>query len=238
MKEYRKLVPLLSDNGKHTVVSVDLRGMGESDVNFKSYEPEDTGHDLISLIAELKRTNVVLVGCSMSAASVVFASAEYNVPSSIRAAIFISPFIWDHAMPFGVPTLLSLLVTSFTGAWFWTDYYKTLYTLKSQPVDDLEPYCAQLAKNLKEKGRISALRGHLFGSKASCDQKCQVIAARELPVFAIYGEKDPDFASHGLEVEKEGLKKRFPYIAQPLIVPGCVRMSSSLLWLRRPYSSF
>ena len=66
---YRFLVPLLLAGG-HRVICLDLRGMGDSDASFTSYTPEDTGRDILRLLEQGSYGRVVLVGCSMSAASV------------------------------------------------------------------------------------------------------------------------------------------------------------------------
>jgi len=59
-EEYRHLAPILCDGGKNSVVSVDLRGMGESDVGFSSYEVDDTGRDLgMGETTKVKETQVL-----------------------------------------------------------------------------------------------------------------------------------------------------------------------------------
>lgn len=76
-EEYRLLGPqLAAEFPDYRVVAVDLRGMGKSDVNFPSYTPEDTGHDLVAVIKSLNLEEVILVGCSMSAASILIPAAE------------------------------------------------------------------------------------------------------------------------------------------------------------------
>lgn len=235
-QEYRKIAPLLYDSGKsiiisggflglifhligkNTVVTADLRGMGQSDIDFVSYEPDESGRDLIVLLNTINRSKVILVGCSMSAAASVYAAASSEC--EVLGVVFISAFLWDHAMPFGVQTLLSILLTSFTGPSFWSSYYKSLYTLKPSP-EDLVEYSNKLKTNLAEKGRINALRGHIFGSKKLCDDRSNIIADKKLPVYVVYGEKDPDFQSTGLLPEINGMKQRFPYITEPLVLAGC-----------------
>ena len=237
-QEYRKITPLLYDNGKififycifpilisllstgkNTVVAADLRGMGQSDIDFGSYEPFESGRDLIVLLNTINRSKVILVGCSMSAAAAVYASASSEC--EVLGVVLISAFLWDHAMPFGVRTLLSILLNSFTGPAFWSFYYKSLYTLKPSPVEDLVEYSNKLKTNLAEKGRIQALRGHIFGSKKLCDDRSTIVAEKKLPVYIVYGEKDPDFQGTGLLPEINGMKQRFPYLTEPLILTGC-----------------
>lgn len=217
-QEYRYLAPLLHANGENTVVRVDLRGMGESSTSFTSYTPEDTGKDIVQLMTHLGTNNCVLIGCSMAAASVVYAAAVQ--PSQVKALIVISPFIWDHTMPFGVPTLLSFLVTRWTGPWFWKIYYKSLYTLKPSLVVDLDDHAAKLHENLCTTGRIHALRSHIFGLKAPCAAKAPEITSNNIPLYAIYGSSDPDFPG-GVEAEMRSLKAMFPDSVESLELKGC-----------------
>lgn len=197
-EEYRNFAPLLTAEG-YDVICMDLRGMGESDVDFSSYSPLDTGRDVVALIENLQLKEVILIGCSMSAASITYAAADIlstaklNESVIVKALVFISPFAWDHPMPFGVPCLLSTFLNNVTGAWFWTTYYKSLYTLNPCPVNDLSEHIIKLSKNLSERGRMIALRGHVFGQKAPCAARFPEVNDHNIPVMAVYGSKDPDF---------------------------------------------
>eukprot|EP01035_Chromulina_nebulosa_P021775 gene21775-28177_t len=194
--------------------------MGQSDVNFKSYTPEDTGNDIVKLIKYLDVNNIVLIGCSMTAASIVLTASSIS-DKTIKGLVLISAFLWDHKMPFGIPTLLSLLLNGVIGPSFWKDYYQSLYTLKPSTVGDINEYVKLLHSNLKEKGRISALRGHIFASKESCTIKSKSIYNSKIPVLPIYGSKDPDFPK-GVSEELEIMKKEYlPHINDSLVVDGC-----------------
>lgn len=207
-EEYRLLGPkLAAEFPDYRVLAVDLRGMGKSDVDFPSYTPEDTGHDLLVVIESLNLEEVVLVGCSMSAASILIPAAESSKRYRINALIFLSPFAWEHSMPFGIPTLLNVLLNTWTGSSFWTDYYRSLYTIKPTTVKDLDTYCQTLKQNIREPGRLEALRGHLFASKAFCAAQIPQIA-KEIPILTIYGTKDPDFPD--LTKEMKDLRSYFP----------------------------
>lgn len=215
-QEYRKLIPLLAN---HRVIAMDLRGMGESDVGFSSYTPLDSGKDIICLLDAKDLYNAVLIGCSMSAASITYAAAER--PSRVKGIVYLSPFLWDHSMPFGVPPLLRCFLNSCTGAGFWTSYYESLYTLKPSPVSDLKSHVSALHVNLKAPGRIAALRGHIFSLKAPCAAKTPEI--RNVPVYVVYGSKDPDFPGEdGVSKEIVEMKKRLPELQDSniLVIQG------------------
>jgi pimeloyl-ACP methyl ester carboxylesterase len=222
-EEYRYLIPLLQQAFPSSrIISMDLRGMGKSDSGFKIYTPEATGRDIIALIKNLDLDHVVLMGCSMSAASIVYAAGESSISSKIKSLVFLSPFAWDHDMPFGIPTLLNILLNSFTGPGFWSSYYKSLHTLQPHPVD-LDGYIKKLSQNLKEPGRIVALRGHVFGAKSVCAERFPLLAQSRLPVMAIYGSKDPDFPGTGaIDKEISELRNRLPHVSADdvLVIEG------------------
>ena len=209
--EYRNLYPLLQTTFKR-ILMCDLRGMGDSDVGFKSYTPLDSGKDTVALLEQLNLTNVFLCGNSMAAASVLYTTV--TSPSRIAGTILCSPFAWDHNMPFGVPTLLNILLNTCTGPSFWTMYYKGLYTIKPCPVDDLDKYCHSLKKNLSESGRMTALRGHVFGKKAPCVFDWSKLHDR--PVLVVLGSKDPDFPS--IDKEIQGFHERLPQTHGKVVV--------------------
>jgi pimeloyl-ACP methyl ester carboxylesterase len=205
-QEYRRLIPLLA---QYRLIVLDLRGMGESDVGFSSYTPLDTGKDIVCVLDALNLSNALLVGSSMCAASVTFAAAER--PDRVRGLVFLSPFAWDHTMPFGVHTLLNVFLNSVTGASFWTSYYESLYTLKPSTVSDLKAHISMLKTNLNQHGRMAALRGHIFGSKAPCAARAPELNSK--PLLVVYGSKDPDFpGDDGVSKEIVEMKKTFPHI--------------------------
>ena len=197
--------------------------MGESDSGFASYAVDDTGRDLVKVARHLcvEGKSVVLVGCSMCAASVVWAAAELGL-ASLRL-VLLSPFVWDHDMPFGVASLLScFLSNNCIAPSFWTNYYGSLYTnQRISPTADLAVYIKSLKRNLAEPGRSKALYAHVFASKAACAARISEIISKGIPTLAIYGEKDPDFAPR-VEKEVQEMTHRFGPVlkAPPLCLPG------------------
>lgn len=205
--EYRLLRPLLAKKG-FTSVAIDHRGLGESDVGFTSHKPEDCGQDLLLLLdqPEIRGKPVVLIGNSFGGAAAVWAAAER--PSQIKGIVLVDAFVRDHPMPFGVPTLLRSLLNRWTGPSFWATYYKSLYTIQPSPVSDLKEYCKTLKVNLKERGRIEAVREQIFASKANCEARLPAI--RSLPALVIFGDKDPDFPQpKGPETEAQWIQSKF-----------------------------
>ena len=86
---YRFLVPVLVVAG-FSVVSVDLRGHGDSDVGFGSYGDAETAEDLAALLDELGAPAVV-VGNSMGAAAGAFLASVR--PDLVRGLVLVGPFV-------------------------------------------------------------------------------------------------------------------------------------------------
>jgi pimeloyl-ACP methyl ester carboxylesterase len=83
-----------------------------------------------------------------------------------------------------------------------------LYTIQPSPVSDLKDYCKTLKVNLKESGRIEAVREQIFASKANCEARLPAI--RSLPALVIFGDKDPDFPQpKGPETEAQWIQSKF-----------------------------
>jgi len=185
----RRLLPLLRRRGD--VVTVDLRGLGGSDVGFASYTPEDTGRDVVALVTALRLTRVVLVVCSMSGASAVWATTELPA-GTVAGVAFLSPFTWDHP----ISAFVKFQVWAFLRPWcggagIWAGNYRSLHPLKN--VDDIETYCAGLQGNLEQAGRLDVVRAQVFASKASCAARLPAFLAARVPFSVVYGSMDHDF---------------------------------------------
>lgn len=134
---------------------------------------------------------VVIVGNSMGGAAAIWAASER--PQKVAGVVLLNPFVRDHPFPFGMATLLNLLMNRWLGPSFWTSYYSSLYKIHPSPVSDLNEYCSKLQHNLKEPGRLEATRQQLFASKKYCTERIASVANQGIPVLALFGDKDPDF---------------------------------------------
>ena len=190
---------------------------GGSSADFASYTPLDTGRDLAELARGLALDDLVLVGNSMAAASAAWAAAELRKAAGavrVRGVVMLCPFAWDHPMPFGVATALGVLLADCWGAAMWRDYVRGLY---KQPPADVAAHLAALRANLAQPGRMRALRGQVFGLKLPCAERMPELAAARVPVLAVWGAKDPDFAD--IEVERREMLRRLPQAATA-VAPG------------------
>lgn len=180
---YRALVPALVDSG-HTVHVMDLRGHGESGVGFGSYTAEDIGDDVVGLLDALDVRDAVLLGNSVGAAAIAHASLRSD---RIARLVMLSGFVSDPPRFWLVRPLLRFLFAWPWGVWMWGQYRKTLF--KTKP-EDMETNHAAVMKNLREPGRLRAVRTMMTASKAAITARLSEVS---VPALIAMGAEDPDF---------------------------------------------
>jgi pimeloyl-ACP methyl ester carboxylesterase len=185
-QQYRDIQPLLVRDG-FRVVTMDLRGMGESSVDWPTYTAANVGGDMVALIRHLDVPRAYILGNSMAGGSAVWAAAE--VPERVAGLVLIDPFVGQEQSPsFAMRAAMHVLFQRPWGPAVWRTYYKSLY--KGAPPADLSEYADKLEANLKERGRFEALKGMLWASQAPCAARIGQVRA---PVLVIVGADDPDF---------------------------------------------
>jgi pimeloyl-ACP methyl ester carboxylesterase len=192
-EQYRFLTPVLVGAG-YRVVTMDLRGMGESSVDWPDYSAAAVGADIVALIAHLGARRAFIIGNSMAAAAAVWAAAQ--VPDRVGGIVLIGPFVRDVPAPWWAGPLLKVAMMRPWGAASWSMYYKSLYP--TNPPADLDEYRGALRDNLKQPGRMEALQQMLDASKASCEARIPEVKA---PVLVVMGTKDPDFGDPAAEAK-------------------------------------
>jgi pimeloyl-ACP methyl ester carboxylesterase len=181
--EYRFLAPQLVAAG-YRVVTLDVRGHGETSVRWPDYSSAAIGADVLSLARALNAGPATIIGTSMAAGAAVWAATEE--PERVAAIVLIGPFVRDT----GNAWLSYLAAGAFRGPWgasLWTSYYRRLYP--TQKPADFETYVAALKANLRETGRLATLRAMLLAPKADESLLAQVSA----PTLVLMGTRDPDF---------------------------------------------
>ena len=130
---YRFTVPALAAAG-FRVATMDLRGHGDSDAGFSSYDDVAAGTDALALIEQLGGP-AVLVGNSMGAGAAVWAAAER--PDLVAGIALIGPFVRN-------PKINPLMAWTFrammSGPWatrMWLSYLPRLYPAR-KPADFAE----------------------------------------------------------------------------------------------------
>jgi pimeloyl-ACP methyl ester carboxylesterase len=182
--EYRFLAPELEQAG-YRVVTMDLRGHGDSSTGWPSYSVDAIGSDIAALAHHLEAGPATLYGTSFAAGASVWASAEVG---EVAGLVLAGPFVRDHASSF---LQKAMIWGAFAGLWkvrAWAAYYGSLYP--SQKPADFDAYRARLRNNLAEPGRFAALKAMMGASQAASEAR---LAQVQAPVLVVMGSKDPDF---------------------------------------------
>jgi pimeloyl-ACP methyl ester carboxylesterase len=218
--EYRFLAPALAA-ARHRVVTMDLRGLGESDATFSDYSAAAVGADIVALLRELgagPANPAHLVGDSLGAGAVAWAAAE--APDLVESLTLIGAFVRDipPTSRFQAALLKVAVNTLFRRPWgalAWDAFYNSLYTA-AKPAD-FATYRTALKRNVAERGRIEAVRAMLNASKANVDARLDSVRARTLVVM---GSADPDFTTFagGAEGEARLIAERLR--GTVLMIPG------------------
>ncbi|MEV6923112.1 alpha/beta hydrolase [Dactylosporangium sp. NPDC051485] len=172
----------------YRVVTMDLRGQGESDAVWADYSPEAIARDAIALLRRLDAGPAVLFTNSYTGASAIWAAAE--APELFSAVVLSDPFA--RVMP--APGLLMRAAIRVAGRFrpLWMTYWASLY--KSRPVGKAEK--AALSANLAEPGRMAALRAMFAADVAVCAGRAGEVRT---PALVLMGSKDPDFPDPAAE---------------------------------------
>jgi len=192
-QQYRFLAPALTSAG-YRVVTMDLRGMGDSSVDWPDYSAAAVGSDIVALIAHLGAPRAFIIGNSMAAGAAVWAAA--HVPDRIGGLVLVGPFVRDVPAPWWSGALIKVAMMRPWGATSWSMYYKSLYP--TNPPADLDEYRQALSANLQQPGRMEALQQMIDASKASCEARIPEVKA---PVLVVMGTKDPDFGDPAAEAK-------------------------------------
>jgi pimeloyl-ACP methyl ester carboxylesterase len=189
---YRHVVPVLAGHGVR-VVTVDLRGMGESSTGWPDHSDVAIADDLVALVQHLDLHDVVLVGNSLGAAAAVLASVA--APDRVRGLVLIGPFARALPMPWWQRAGFRALLAPPWGRRAWVHYFGTKMFPGPRP-DDLEAYTATLGRVLAEPGRMPALRALAANTHAESGAQ---LGSVSVPTLVIMGSADPDFPDPAAE---------------------------------------
>ena len=197
---YRFLAPLIADAG-YRVASVDLRGHGESSIEWGSYSHADTAGDLIAVVRKLGGP-AVIVGQSFSGGAVTIAAA--GNPDLVSGIVEIDPFTRppkisgsallrnDHNYRRGALLIARFLMTGSVKT--WSKYLDVAYPGRKPA--DWDTWLAALQANLRQPGRIKAAQkmANSKESKAALKDAVAQLANVRCPALVVMGSNDSDFA--------------------------------------------
>jgi pimeloyl-ACP methyl ester carboxylesterase len=182
---FRHLRPLLAAAG-HRVITMDLRGWGESSMDWDDYSPASAATDALALLDHLGIEKAILVGHSYCGASVVRIAAD--APERVAGIVLMNAFIENLPKTVVDKAMLLTLGSAVVGfPKFWGYYLnKMAYPALT---DEIRGYNEGLVADLRTPGRRKATRGHVFGDSAPVGWSEGV----RVPTLVIMGSKDPDF---------------------------------------------
>jgi pimeloyl-ACP methyl ester carboxylesterase len=184
--EYRFLTPILVKAG-YRVVTMDIRGQGETSAIWTDYSYEAMARDVEALLAHLNVGPAIVMGTSKSAGVAVVAAT--NKPELVSKVIMVGPFARTKSKV-GSFLTAQILLSPIWGLRLFADWYNDkMYPIKPS---DYAEQTARMRAMLQEPGRLRALREMFTDSGAGLDERLAKLAQ---PTLIVMGEKDPDFPS-------------------------------------------
>ncbi len=181
---YRHNVQPLADAG-FRVAAMDLRGHGDSDITFSSYDDVAAGSDIVALIEELGGPAVV-VGNSMGAGAAAWAAAER--PNLVAGVVLLGPFVRQTPLN---PLMAWAFKVAMSGPWaaaVWYIYLPSLYPGR-KPADFAE-HRAAIRASMRRPGYAKAFTATTRTSHAPVEARLPEVKA---PALVVMGTADPDF---------------------------------------------
>lgn len=187
---YRFLVPTLVDAGWR-VATMDLRGHGESEVTFTSYDDVAAAQDAIALVEHLGGA-AVLLGNSMGAGAAVWAAAE--APQLVSGLVLFGPWVRDGHVSAIAALGMRLALLRPWGPAAWNAYYARLYPGRKPA--DMQAYRARIRR---AQGRPGAWRAFVATTHTTHEPVHQRLDRVSAPTLVVMGERDADFPDPAAE---------------------------------------
>lgn len=182
---YRFSTPLLRAAG-YRVVSLDVRGMGETTVSWDDYSVGAIGSDVIALVESLGGAPAHLVGNSMAAGAAIVAAARR--PELVRSLVLTGPFVRDVMPGWATAAIFGPLLSGPWRAAMWDWYMRKAFPTRVPP--DAVDETLRRNRNLAEPGRFAAFRSMAMASKRASAERLADVGS---PVLVVMGTHDPDF---------------------------------------------
>jgi pimeloyl-ACP methyl ester carboxylesterase len=187
---YRFVAPGLRQAGYRVAVT-DLRGQGDSDINFPTYGDNETAADIIALVEELGGP-AVIVGNSMGAAAGVIMAAER--PELVDGLVLVGPFVRNARINAMQRLLTRVAMAPLWAATVWKSYLPRLYAGR-RPAD-FDAYRDRVVASLRRPGYAKAFSRITHASHDPAEARLKGVTAATLVVM---GDRDPDFPDPNAE---------------------------------------
>lgn len=180
----------------YRVAAMDLRGHGDSDTSFETYDDEAAAADAIALIEHLGGP-AVLIGNSMGAGAAVIAAARR--PELINGLVLVGPYVRNPQISWFATVMFRALMAGPWAGRAWLAYYPKLYPGRRGAT--FHAHRAEVAASLKRPGHVAALRKTTHTSHAPAEAAAAQV---RIPTLVVMGAKDPDFPEPAAEANLVG----------------------------------
>jgi pimeloyl-ACP methyl ester carboxylesterase len=181
--EYRFVAPDLTTGGAR-VVTMDLRGHGESSPVWPAYGMAETAADLIALLDHLGAGPATVVATSFAPAAALWAAADR--PDLIDRLVLISPHL-EAAPSWQTAPLRLLLRGPFAGK-LWASQFRKWHP--AAPPADLSEHAATLAAMMADPQRRRAVRETLTAHRNGLAERIDRV---DVPTLVVMGGADSHF---------------------------------------------
>ena len=196
---YRFQVPALVNAGFH-VVSVDLRGHGDSDMTFSSYGDESTSEDLAAVVEHFGGP-AVIVGNSMSAGAAVITATRR--PEIVSGLVLVGPFVRDQKTSAAQKLMMSVMMSKPLIVSSWNSYLPKLFA--GEKPADFATYRKSVKEGIARSGYREAFAATIRTSHKVAESLLSMVA---VPTLVVMGSDDPDFKDPRAEAEWIGRELR------------------------------
>jgi pimeloyl-ACP methyl ester carboxylesterase len=194
--EYRFVVPDLVASGAR-VVTMDLRGHGDSSPDWPAYGVADTAADLIALLDHLDAGPATVVATSFAPAAALWAAADR--PELIGRLVLISAHL--EAAPAWQSVPLDLALRGPYAGKLWAGQFRKWHP--AAPPADLGEHAAKLAAMMADSRRRKAVRKTLTAHRNGLAAR---VARVDVPTLVLMGGADSHFkdpAAEGMSIATE-----------------------------------
>lgn len=189
---YRHLASDLIEAG-YRVACMDLRGHGDSDATFDSYNDGATADDTSALIEHLGGS-AVIVGNSMGAAAAVLSAAAQ--PAGVRGLVLIGPFVRDIPTSLATRVLLRALMAGPWAARAWLSYLPKLFPARRG--EEFQRIKDETADSLRRPRHRAAF---VRTTRTSHEMAEAALPDVRVPTLVVMGSKDPDYPDPAVEAQ-------------------------------------